>query len=107
MRVALAKPLTEAQWAEVIRGYAKAFGWVYYHTHNSRHSPSGFPDCVMVRGNRIIFAELKKDKGGVVSDEQQEWLDALAVTGNVEVYVWLPRHEDDVKRILGNGRRAA
>ena len=36
----------------------------------------GFPDLVLVRGDRLIFAELKGPRGRV-SPEQQGWLDAL------------------------------
>ena len=48
----------------------------------------GFPDLVLVRGNRLLFAEIKSQKGKVTV-EQQAWLDALGV-GLVEVYVWRP-----------------
>ena len=77
---------TEKQFERQVKDLAKIFGWLYYHTWRSIHSPAGFPDVVMVRGNRIICAELKSEKGKV-SPAQQEWLDALKETP-VEVFLW-------------------
>lgn len=79
--------LTEKQFEAQVKQLAKMFGWQYYHTWRSIHSPAGFPDCVMVRGKRIIFSELKSEKG-VVSEKQQEWLDALRQIPCVEVFLW-------------------
>ena len=53
--------ITEKQFESQVKDLAKMFGWLYYHTWRSFHSPAGFPDCVMVRGNRTSFAELKTD----------------------------------------------
>lgn len=64
-------------------------GWRIYHTRDSRGSYSGFPDLTMVRGPRLVFAELKSDRG-IVSSEQAEWLAALRRVEVVEVAVWRP-----------------
>jgi len=79
--------LTEKQFEAQIKDLAKIFGWKYYHTWRSIHSPAGFPDCVMVRGDRVVIAELKSEKG-VVSEKQQEWLDALKEVPYLEVFLW-------------------
>ena len=88
--------LTEKQFEGQIRELAKIFGWLYYHTWRSTHSPAGFPDCVMVRGKRLVIAELKSEKG-IVSEKQQEWLDALRQVPAVEVFLWRP---DDLEEIV-------
>ncbi len=82
---------SEKQFEQQVKDLAKIFHWLYYHTWRSIHSPAGFPDCVMVRGNRIIMAELKSEKGKV-STSQQEWLDALKET-SVEVFLWYSSDE--------------
>lgn len=74
---------------ELVRRTARAFGWGFYHTHNSRHSPAGFPDCVMVKGGRLVFAELKTDRGKF-SEHQTLWLTALRQVPGVEVHEWRP-----------------
>lgn len=74
---------------------------MYYHTWRSFHSPAGFPDCVMVRiepGPRLIFAELKSEKGKV-TPEQEQWLEALQFIG-VEAYLWRPADFDDIVEIM-------
>lgn len=93
----------------LVAGYAKAGGWLRYHTHDSRHSPAGFPDLVLVRPPEILFVELKRQKGKL-SDEQRTWLRALEqcaypdwlltdkgmellVPSNIEVHVWRPSDE--------------
>jgi hypothetical protein len=39
-------------------------------------NPAGLPDLVLVKPPRVVFLELKSDKGRV-RPEQQIWLDAL------------------------------
>jgi hypothetical protein len=78
-------------------------GWLGYHTHRSDRSPAGFPDLVLVRGDRIVWSELKTDeRTSKPSVEQIRWLDALRVVSH-EVYLWRPQHYLDVWRILDAG----
>jgi len=77
--------LTEKQFEAQVKDLAKIFGWKYYHTWRSIHSPAGFPDCVFVRPPRLIFAELKSEKGAV-SEKQSEWLDLLKRCGEPRAY---------------------
>jgi len=90
--------ISEKDFEGQIRDLAKLFGWLYYHTWRSIHSPAGFPDVVMVRPPRLIFAELKSEKGQV-SDKQKEWLEALKETG-VEVFLWRPSDLDEIVGVL-------
>ena len=66
-----------------------------YHTHDSRRSAPGFPDLVLVntRTGRILWRELKRNKGRV-SPEQREWLDGLTACG-MDAAVWRPNDLDD------------
>ena len=81
---------SEADLREQIRTLAKLYGWEMYFTYNSRHSPSGFPDLVLVhpQRKRLIFAELKSEQGRV-TPAQQEWLTALTMCGQM-AEVWRP-----------------
>lgn len=56
---------------------------------------AGFPDLVLAKGKRVIFAELKSDDGEL-SAEQYFWLLAL-IEADQEVYLWQP---DDFERIV-------
>ena len=78
-------------------------GWRTYHTHDSRRSAAGFPDLTLARGSRLVFVELKSERGRVTSD-QRGWLDALGETP-AEVYVWRPADWDRIEALLA--RRAA
>ena len=97
--VQLSSLMTEKEFQAQVTETAKLLGWKVYFTWRSFHSPSGFPDLVMVRLSRIIFAELKSEKGKV-SPAQQEWLDALAGPEKCEVYLWKPSSWDEVLEIL-------
>ncbi len=88
----------EAAFQSQVVKLAKLNGFLVYHTHDSRRSAPGFPDLVMVRDGRLIFAELKAN-GGWVSYDQQTWLDALHDT-QAETYVWMPKNWDAVERTL-------
>lgn len=58
----------------------------------------GFPDTVLLRGERIVVAELKSERGRV-SKEQRAWLDAWGET-SAEVHVWKPSMWDAIVEVL-------
>ena len=97
--------ITEKQFEGQVKDLAKLFGWKYYHTWRSIHSPAGFPDVVMVRPPRLIFAELKSEQGKP-SDKQQDWLDILKECQRdfsfrmPEVYLWRPSQFEEIANIL-------
>lgn len=86
---------SEAAFMQKVVSLAGFCGWLVYHTHRSDRSPAGFPDLVMVRGSRLLFAECKPEtvrrRARVadvmarpawlqipdVTDQQAVWLDAL------------------------------
>src|SRR5688572_13005109 len=91
--------MTEKELRQSLVRAAREFGWRVYFTWSSMHSPAGFPDLCMVRGDRLLFAELKTDKGKV-TPEQQAWQDALTASGRAEVYLWRPSDLDDAYKVL-------
>jgi hypothetical protein len=67
---------------------AKRQGWLVYHTHNSRKSQPGFPDLVLLRGERAMFRELKVPPNKM-TPEQDEWLYAMREAG-LDASIWVP-----------------
>lgn len=91
--------ITEKDLREQVRDLCKVLGWKFYFTWTSIHSPRGMPDLILCRPPRIIFAELKTDKGNV-SPHQQEWIDTLSQCPAAEVYVWRPGDIEEIARVL-------
>lgn len=89
----------EGDWQKTVTDWATLRGWLWYHVTDSRKDPAGFPDLVLVRLSRVIFAELKKQSGRV-SAKQALWLDRLQGTYKVEVYLWRPADWLKVKELL-------
>ena len=81
--------------------YAGVVGWKVMHISDSRRSYSkGWPDLTLVRGHRIVFAELKK-VGGKLEREQARWRDALLNIGRpVEWYLWTAADWDEIEEVL-------
>lgn len=77
---------------------AKLQGWKVYHTHDSRRSEPGFPDLVLARGERVLFAELK-NIGGKATPEQLKWLCALH-EARTSAFLWWPSDWGIVEREL-------
>lgn len=74
--------------AAVVR-VAKSCGWAAMHVHDSRRSPAGFPDLILVRDNVQLCWELKS-ADGVVTLAQAHWLRLLCQVTRVEADVWRP-----------------
>lgn len=90
--------MTEQQLQRAVIELARLLGWRVAHfraaqTVNGWRTPvegdgKGFPDLVLARAGRVIFAELKGAKGKL-SPEQEAWLEEL--TGGVYGWcVWRP-----------------
>lgn len=99
------RAITERDWQNQVHRLAFSLGWKYYHAPDNRpvHGRiqkvvAGFPDLVMVKGERLIFAELKRETG-IVAEAQIEWLKALELAG-AECYIWRPSNMLDVQKIL-------
>lgn len=95
-----AKPIeSEKSFLQAVRELARALGYLEYHTQNSRHSTAGFPDLILLRGTRLIVAELKTDKGRI-TPAQEAWLQAFARVPDLRVYVWRPADWPAIEAIL-------
>lgn len=91
---------TEKAWAQVVVDYAELRGWLVYRTWRSDHSPAGYPDLTMVRGARLVVAELKSQKGKL-SPAQTGWLARLGAVPGIEVYgPWRPSDWTAVRDLL-------
>jgi hypothetical protein len=80
--------MSEKQLRQAIYDLARHLGYLVYWTWTSRHSPPGFPDLVLVRDGRIVFAELKVGRNRTTA-AQDAWLAALRRCGLTAV-VWRP-----------------
>ena len=90
--------MKERELQDAVIDCARALGWRVAHfrpakTEKGWRTPvaadgAGWPDLVLVRGSRLIFAELKSATGKL-SDAQVEWEYALERSGHA-VYVWRP-----------------
>jgi hypothetical protein len=88
-----ARAMTEAQLQTQVLAMARFHGFTLtYHTYDSRRSDAGFPDLVMVnpRQKRVLFRELKREKGSITS-KQQTWIDTLTAAGQ-DAAIWKPSH---------------
>ena len=88
--------------ARVVRA-ARDIGWLAYHVPRSDSGQvveKGFPDLVLVKPPRVIFAELKFGKGKL-RPAQEVWMHSLTQCTGVETYVWRPDDWDGLLNVLG------
>lgn len=102
-------PLSEADLLRGVLDLCRVLGWRTYHprpamTRRGWRTPVqgdgiGWPDLAAVRGDRLVVAELKSERGRT-TPEQADWLEALAAAG-VEAYTWRPAdYPDNIAEIL-------
>lgn len=102
---------TEAEFQDAVADYAQRLGWRRAHfrparaaqTHRTpvQYDATGFHDLVLVRPPRVIFAEMKLQKGRVTK-AQQDWLADLAACPGVESHVWRPSDWFDIELTLAH-----
>ena len=98
-RRALAAAVPETDFQRTVTEMAERFGWLVYHTYDSRRSAPGFPDLVLVRPPRVLFAELKSEHGRVTTP-QEAWLKALGACDGVEAHLWRPSDSAGIEGVL-------
>ena len=89
---------TEAAFQLAVMDLARALGWEPVHFRQMIGNPSGYPDLTIIRGDRVILAELKRENG-TVSRRQQEWIDRMAAVGTT-VHVWRPSDWPEIEAAL-------
>lgn len=103
VRARVLATITEREWQDQVIAWAKRAEWLVHHVHDSRKDEwgchPGFPDLVLVRAPRVLFVELKRDRG-YVSTLQAVWLASLRASPGVETYTWRPRDEIAVRECL-------
>jgi Holliday junction resolvase len=93
-----AQRITEKDLQSTIVDLLHLYGWITYHTFDSRRSTPGFPDLVAIKGTRLLALELKSDLGKV-TEEQYGWLRAFAGVTRVEAFVVRPENVDELNLI--------
>lgn len=83
----------------IVYKVAQPLGWLHFHDYRSDKSTPGWPDLVLVRGGRLIFAELKAKPGLKPSHYQKIWMESLQETC-AEVYLWDPTMEGEIVEVL-------
>ena len=91
--------MEENEFQQQLRDTALLYNWLYYHTHDSRRCDLGFLDTVLLKSNRLIFAELKV-KHNTMSSSQKTWFNTLSTCEGIEVYLWYPKDWDTIVSIL-------
>lgn len=87
-----------------VKECADKLGWIAVHFPEALCNPSGWPDLILIRGRRTIFAELKREqergkKDGGLGPKQVEWIGCLEHIG-AEIYVWYPSDWDEIEMTL-------
>ncbi len=103
--------VTEAAFQRTVVEYAHALGYLVYHQVDmgrkdpetgrvsySRRIGPGFPDLVIAGHGRLIFAELKSQKGNL-SNDQRRWAGVL-LDAAAQVYLWRPSDWEEIEKVL-------
>ncbi len=105
--------LTEAAWQRQVIQYATLMKWRIWHDQATNvprrcsgcgatprviRNPAGLPDLILVRRPRVVWVELKADRGRL-TDAQRDWLADLRASRQ-EAYLWRPSDWVIVERVL-------
>ena len=100
--------MLERDFATQVEHLLDLFGWLWKHDEpavrqsgkwaTSFRGARGFPDYVATRDGRLVFAEIKNEKGRLTTGQVQ-WLTRLGNT-TAEVYTWRPNDLETVKEVL-------
>jgi hypothetical protein len=104
--------MTEAQFQRAVTDLARLLGWgtaedatgeltgLIYHPQLAKWSERGWPDLTLIRrrDGRVIFAELKSERGKVTARQHQ--VHSLLLACGLDVRVWRPADFDEIAAVL-------
>jgi len=104
---------SEKDFSSFFEDALRLYGWRFFHQRpayergrprNAQTGDPGFPDYVCAKNGRVLFVELKSDKGRV-SPNQRAWLDAIMPVDSPFTYVrsahvFRPKDWDAVVELL-------
>jgi len=89
----------EKDWQQTIIDAARLLGWLVFHPYDSRRSTPGFPDLILLRGNRMLAIECKTERGKTTMT-QELWLEALGDVPGVVALVARPSDWPMIEALL-------
>jgi hypothetical protein len=92
-------PITEKRFMQQIVELARLHGWQTYHTYDSRRSAEGFPDLVLCKPPRLVFLEVKAERGKTTW-AQDWWSQALEGVSEVGAHVVRPKDWPAITEVL-------
>jgi len=108
------KAMLEKNFQTLVIDIGHQYGWKIAHFGQSqsargRHitatmaDGAGYFDLTMAKGYKLVFAELKREKG-TLSPRQKDWVSTMKEVAkynpHVEVYIWYPHDISDIINIL-------
>ncbi len=99
--------LSEAEFQGQLVKVAESLGWDWMHIGRTGKYVAngakgtlgtGWPDLLLLRGHRIVCAELKAQDAPLPSISQREVL--LKLSGAVEAYCWRPSQWNEILEVL-------
>lgn len=91
--------IAERDFQRQVLDLARILGWHAYHPALSKWSERGWPDLALVRPPRLVFAELKAERGRT-TEHQERWLGLLRDCAGVEVFLWRPADLEQIAAVL-------
>ena len=102
---------SEEDFGKTVIELAQLYDWLVSHFRPGRtlqgwrtaiQGDKGFPDLVLVRSPRVIFAELKSERGRL-TPEGKAWKELLEQCPGVEYYLWRPEDWEEIELVLRKG----
>lgn len=90
--------ISERQLQESVQTLAEYLGWWVWHDNDSRRNKAGWPDLVLIRPGRLIFAELKTETGRLTIEQRR--ILSMLYAAKQEVYIWRPNDMETIRGIL-------
>ncbi|MGO2084168.1 VRR-NUC domain-containing protein [Vagococcus sp.] len=89
--------MTEKNIENKIKKYLDSIGAYYLKVHGSMYQPAGTPDILACVNGRFIGIEVKREKGGVVSELQKSKIRQIKNTGGI---AFVARSVEEVSTML-------
>lgn len=89
---------SEKGWQAAITDLARATGWSYYHTYDSRRSNPGYPDLTIFSHLGFLMIEVKKRTGKCTRAQLETG--ARLIQAGVDWRVWRPHDFPEVDDTL-------